>query len=261
MFGTNPVAKRRDDDGHYEVQEVFYTIQGEGPFTGCPAVFVRMSGCNLRCAFCDTDFTSSAWRPTLGRLVERIEWEDRDHAMASLVVITGGEPMLQELGLLVCDLIGRGHQVQIETAGTVWPSSFNMAPALAALHSGRLSIVCSPKTGNVHRRITETCKHWKYIIGHDTLLDHAMLPRESPQDKQQLVLYRPDRPTSDTTIWVQPQEHYDVTVAMPTQTEPGGVRSVRNEGASKAAVQRCTNIAMAMGYRLSLQTHKLLGLP
>ena len=263
MFGTNPVAKRREDDGTYAVQEVFYTIQGEGPYTGMPAVFVRLSGCNLRCSFCDTDFTSSTWQPTLASLVERIEWEDRDHQSASLVVITGGEPMLQEIGPLVTDLVGRGHQVQIETAGTVWPSTFNAAPVLAALHAKRLTIVCSPKTGAVHKRIEETCQHWKYIIGHGTLIDHLSLPLESSQPGSSglLRLFRPEPLPNGSTIWVQPMEHYDVTVAQPTAVSTSGVRSVRNEGASRAALLRCVNIAMAHGYRLSLQTHKILGLP
>jgi len=59
MFGTNPLSKPIESDGLYlEVQDIFSTIQGEGPFAGKPAVFLRLAGCNLRCFFCDTDFES-----------------------------------------------------------------------------------------------------------------------------------------------------------------------------------------------------------
>ena len=66
MFGTNPSRKQVLDDGQeLWVQEVFYTLQGEGPFSGQPALFIRLAGCNLRCFWCDTEFESSTWRPGL----------------------------------------------------------------------------------------------------------------------------------------------------------------------------------------------------
>ncbi|HEY6020017.1 MAG TPA: 7-carboxy-7-deazaguanine synthase QueE, partial [Candidatus Paceibacterota bacterium] len=58
MFGQNPVSPIRHDKESFLVKDIFYTIQGEGPYAGRPAVFVRLGGCNLRCAFCDTDFSN-----------------------------------------------------------------------------------------------------------------------------------------------------------------------------------------------------------
>ena len=101
------------------ISEVFNSIQGEGRFTGEPSSFVRTSGCNLRCWFCDTPYTS--WdavgvERSIESLVDEIEAFQREH-----VVITGGEPMLApELERFTTILKDRGHFITVETAGTVY---------------------------------------------------------------------------------------------------------------------------------------------
>ncbi len=96
------------------VTEVFHSIQGESTWAGCPCVFVRLTGCHLRCRYCDTEhaFTEGAWR-TVDEVVEEV----RGHG-AQLVQITGGEPLLQpavhDLIRRLCDL---GRTVLIETSG------------------------------------------------------------------------------------------------------------------------------------------------
>jgi 7-carboxy-7-deazaguanine synthase len=100
------------------IAEVFASIQGEGQFAGTRSAFVRTSGCNLRCWFCDTPETS--WRPR----GDHREWEGLVEQIADLecehVVVTGGEPMLQPgVVPLTRALRERGHVVTIETAGTV----------------------------------------------------------------------------------------------------------------------------------------------
>ena len=100
------------------IAEVFHSIQGEGRLTGVPSVFVRTSGCNLRCWFCDTPYTS--WNPegeerSVDSLVEETTAFDCGH-----VVITGGEPMLvKEVAELAGRLKDKGKHITIETAGTV----------------------------------------------------------------------------------------------------------------------------------------------
>ncbi|HUJ51736.1 MAG TPA: 7-carboxy-7-deazaguanine synthase QueE, partial [Bryobacteraceae bacterium] len=98
-----------------KIAEIFYSLQGEGALIGVPSVFVRTSGCNLRCTWCDTPYTS--WAPegeerSLDSVVEEVNRYGASH-----VVITGGEPMIApEIGELTHRL---SQHVTIETAGTV----------------------------------------------------------------------------------------------------------------------------------------------
>ncbi|HET6879498.1 MAG TPA: 7-carboxy-7-deazaguanine synthase QueE [Pirellulales bacterium] len=100
------------------ISEIYLSIQGEGLLTGVESVFVRTSGCNLRCWFCDTPFAS--WSPegedlSTGEILDRVEQFDCLH-----VVLTGGEPMLfAELIPLADELRRRKLHVTVETAGTL----------------------------------------------------------------------------------------------------------------------------------------------
>jgi 7-carboxy-7-deazaguanine synthase len=102
-----------------KISEIFYSIQGEGTLAGVPSVFVRVSGCNLRCVWCDTPYTS--WNPE-GRemAMEEIIAEVRGYG-ASHVVVTGGEPMISpEAAALTHGLKDAGLHITVETAGTVY---------------------------------------------------------------------------------------------------------------------------------------------
>ena len=118
------------------VAEIFYSVQGEGSLVGVPSVFVRTSGCNLRCIWCDTPYTS--WNPEGEHLtVESIIARVLEYSTARHVVLTGGEPMIAS-GIvdLSNDLRARGYHITIETAGTV------VAPVACDLMS------ISPKLAN-----------------------------------------------------------------------------------------------------------------
>ena len=99
------------------IAEIFRSIQGEGILTGTPSVFVRASGCNLRCSFCDTRYAS--WEPEGENLpVHEIMAKVVEFA-ESHVVLTGGEPMLfDDLAALTAELRRLGRHITIETAGT-----------------------------------------------------------------------------------------------------------------------------------------------
>ena len=116
------------------IAEIFYSIQGEGKLAGLPSVFVRTSGCNLRCVWCDTPYTS--WKP------EGQEW-DLEEIVAEVkkyscrnVVLTGGEPLLAKgVEELTRRLGASGHHVTVETAATIFKpvtcDLLSMSPKLA----------------------------------------------------------------------------------------------------------------------------------
>jgi len=139
--------------------ELFHSIQGEGGLAGTPSVFVRTSGCNLRCWFCDTPYTS--WEPErtrigLPELIEQVLAIDCAH-----VVVTGGEPMLQpEVVPLTRALREAGRHVTIETAGTVY------RPVAADL------ISLSPKLSNSTPREVHRVGGSRYAARHDRLRDN-----------------------------------------------------------------------------------------
>lgn len=102
-----------------KISEIFYSVQGEGSLVGVPSVFVRTSGCNLRCVWCDTPYTS--WSPEGRQMsIAEIASEVARHP-AKHVVVTGGEPMMfGETVELTKVLRDAGLHITIETAGTVW---------------------------------------------------------------------------------------------------------------------------------------------
>ena len=110
----------KNDNRHYRVNEIFYSLQGEGFHTGKAAVFVRFSGCNLRCPFCDTDF--SAYREMTG---DEIIFQIKDYP-GRFVVLTGGEPTLQVDDSLIALFHEHGYIVAMETNGTrQWPAALD----------------------------------------------------------------------------------------------------------------------------------------
>jgi 7-carboxy-7-deazaguanine synthase len=133
-----------------KIAELFYSIQGEGVLVGVPSVFIRTSGCNLRCTWCDTPYTS--WQPEGTDLeLEQILDEVAAHP-ARHVVVTGGEPMIApDIIPLTARLRQRGLHITIETAGTVFtPVScdlMSISPKLAN------STPDDPRWGRQHERL------------------------------------------------------------------------------------------------------------
>ena len=127
------------------VAEIYQSLQGEGFLTGTPSVFVRASGCNLRCRFCDTPFAS--WNPegddlSIDEIIQETESYDTKH-----VVLTGGEPMLFAELVPLCERLQEaGKHITIETAGTL----------SLPLHCDLMSI--SPKLSN--STPTDISKRW-----------------------------------------------------------------------------------------------------
>jgi 7-carboxy-7-deazaguanine synthase len=136
-----------------KISEIFYSIQGEGIFNGVPSAFVRTTGCNLRCVFCDSPQTS--WVPeginfSIEDIVAKTNPFETNH-----VVITGGEPFLQpELVELCSKYKELGYHVTVETAGTLFQN----------VQCDLLSI--SPKLSNSTPQLRE---NGKYKLRHDEI--------------------------------------------------------------------------------------------
>ena len=117
----------------YRVNEIFFTLQGEGAHSGIPAVFVRFSGCNLRCPWCDTDFTDSTPMTAEQIVSTMLDLYDTPNERRKMCVLTGGEPSLQVDKPLIDALHKAGFYICIETNGT------------HPLPEGIDWITCSPK--------------------------------------------------------------------------------------------------------------------
>ena len=203
-----------------KVAEIYRSTQGEGLLTGTPSVFVRTSGCNLRCWYCDTPFTS--WRPegsdmAVDEVVAQIEeWECRH------VVITGGEPMLlAELIPLSEHLRQLRRHVTIETAGTLYlpvacnlmsisPKLSNSAPSESEYAHWRRRHNRERHRPQVVRRLMEEYEYQlKFVIDTPDDLDEleAYLARFGPLDPER-VLLMPQGTTreelEERTTWLRP---------------------------------------------------------
>lgn len=239
MFGKNPIRSISRDAHSLRLTKTFYTIQGEGPEAGRPAVFIRLAGCNLACTFCDTEFEegmSEAIGPAA--IMARVLAVAPEEKQRRLVVMTGGEPMRQNWGLLGDLLVQNGtRQIQVETAGTLWQYDDAF---LKLVEVGVVTFVCSPKTPKVHPEIIAHCRDWKYVIRQsDHLVDG--LPATGTQEATQTKfhpLYRPPEGRSDQ-IWLSPCDEY-------------------SEATNKLNRDRVRDLCLLHGFRVSLQTHKLL---
>lgn len=186
MFGKNKILKAEIHDGSkLDVQEIFATFQGEGPYVGYPSVFIRLGGCNLACNFCDTEFDSFQ-NITVAEILTRVL--ELAQNQQKLIVITGGEPFRQPIEKLCQELIARNFLVQIETNGTL----YREIPRT-------VKIICSPKITNgkyhaIRSDLLARIDAFKFIISaHDeNYFDIADLTQGH-----------------DIPIYLQPMDEYD----------------------------------------------------
>ena len=190
MFGKNEIVGQKYFNEAAEdqlfVTSIFYTLQGEGPYRGEPAIFVRLAKCNLACSFCDTYFDGGDWL-TFDQVYDRIMaaavsyfggevpgWFEQKVGL----VITGGEPMLQKnLGTFLHKVQNLFAWTQIESNGTVWQD----IPA-------ETTLVCSPKCSEKNGEPV------KYLKPNKDVMDRA--------DCLKFVMNAdPDSPYSDIPDW------------------------------------------------------------
>lgn len=226
FFSANKQPVERSDYGlgGLDVHSIFATIQGEGPFVGEPAVFIRLAGCNLVCPGCDTDYTRGRIRMSESSIVDKVR------SLLSknrLVVITGGEPFRQDICQLVAWLADFDIRVQIETNGTLWRK----------IEWRYTTIVCAPKTPSLDTRLIPHIKAYKYVLEAGQVDPSDGLPLS--------ILGKPcrvARPPRGFEVFVQPFDSGDPE-------------------ANKRHVEAAIWSAQRFGHRLCLQTHKMIGVP
>ncbi|KJV80527.1 radical SAM superfamily protein [Rickettsia hoogstraalii str. RCCE3] len=224
MFGQNPKRSILSGDGtSLEVQSIFKTIQGEGIFVGCPAIFIRLGGCNLACNFCDTEFEDFELVDIAEILnkVESLALNSKNEKSINLVVITGGEPMRQPIELLCQKLLDQNLKVQIETNGTLYRS----------LPKG-VSIICSPKAGKtgyskIREDLLPKISAVKFIVAKN-IAEYSIIPEVG-------------QTSYNIPVFIQPMDQNDQRL---------------NDENNELVVK----LALESGARLSLQTHKFLGI-
>jgi 7-carboxy-7-deazaguanine synthase len=235
------------DQSFIEYIEIFPTIQGEGPHSGLPAIFLRLAGCNIRCRACDTQYTEGRKKVEVGWVAEQLlAFFDR-HPCRPILVITGGEPFRQGPALwkLVSALteVDAFPKVQIETNGTIpWRSSLAEFVTPAQLEAAGVDIVVSPKGRVAHwfKDLGEwdsSIITWKYVLTHEQIDPIDGLPTHVLGSS-----LKPDRPVAlPQDIYIQPAD-------------------LKDDGLNKLNLQACVNSSQQFGYRLSVQVHKLAGI-
>lgn len=199
-----------------QVNEIYGpTVQGEGPSTGQRCAFLRLSGCNLTCKWCDTPYTWD-WTGLNGEAFDKGKetrlmsvddvWERLQALRIDLVVISGGEPMMQQEALqpLVESLTAQGKRVEIETNGTIvpkiLPTRFNVSPKLA--HSGV-----------VRKKAIKPAALSAYVG-----LGVFKFVCQTLADLDEVELITADANIPDRDIWVMPEGRDPVTLQSHTDT-------------------------------------------
>ena len=232
MRGKNLI--RNQDLGNSEklwLEKIFYTIQGEGPYNGHPSIFIRLSGCNLKCDFCDTSFEDFNHHFSINEIINHLG--NLGNTKTKLIVITGGEPFRQNISNLVDKLLALEYTVQIETNGTLFiPLSFRK----------KLVIVCSPKTANLNKELLPYINYYKYVLDANFIDPIDGLPNYNSQNMQiQANIARPNHDFDKGKIYVLPMD-------------------VLDENKNKLNLQACVKTCLDFGYKLSLQMHKYAGI-
>lgn len=194
---------------------------------------------------CDTDFDAEKSKQmSVQDIVSKVHdlFPYSGGTYNRLVVITGGEPLRQNIIPLIVSILNSGDRVQIETAGTLWVDGLEEFVTEVPF-STPVTIVVSPKTHTVHKNIIKYADSWKYVVSatDDSLLG-IPITNTQPTSARASVLGIPDNNKFPNLVWVSPMDQGD---------------PVKNKSNTDEAVRRC----LKFGYRLSLQQHKIINVP
>jgi organic radical activating enzyme len=229
------IAVEKKGKGSLSLKEIFPTIQGEGPLVGKLSVFIRLGGCNILCEFCDTDYTTDLRKISVEAVVEEaVHLRGR----STLAVVTGGEPFRQyNLPGLVEQLLEHFKDVQIETNGTCFQSHF--VEVMKEYGKDRISVVCSPKVLKLHPQLVPWITAYKVLI----VMEYKPMV--------QLL-----RGTVSFEKWFKSKRGIDESV--PIFVQPVDSSDLEQNARNVEAAIQCVK---EYDLRLSLQMHKILGLP
>lgn len=219
------------------VNHIFNTLQGEATFTGTPSIFIRLQGCNVGCAFCDTKYT---WLLNKTKQTEDItdiyETKTEDNTYITIsedklvtfiaklpiehVVITGGEPFEQNIESFIQNLAKHKKTVQIETSGTDDFSNYYFPT--------NSWITLSPKLGNSIKGSKE------FIHENIDKINEIKYPIGKKQDVENLFRFINRYSIINKDIWLQPLSQ------------------------NKTATQLCIDTAKQYNFKVSIQTHKFI---
>jgi 7-carboxy-7-deazaguanine synthase len=229
-----PWGNDRDVDGTLIVHSMFATIQGEGPFAGQAALFIRLAGCNLQCPGCDTEYTNKQFQHSPTNILQQIKAWYEPH---NLIVITGGEPFRQNITPLVRELLesSEDQRVQIETNGVLYPGD-----EFPWGHP-RLTVVCSPKTTKIHPKTAPLVTAYKYVLSWDSVAPDG-LPEIALGHPVMGTVARPPLGWRGP-IYLQPMD-------------------VKEDWINRRNMQACVDSVLRhKKYILGSQIHKVIGLP
>ena len=145
-----------------KINEIFYSIQGEGKNAGFPTIFIRTTGCNLRCTYCDTKYAFyEGEEMSLHDIMEKIKkWN------CKRICLTGGEPLLQEeTPELVDMLLSEGYTISIETNGSIDISDMAGKNVILSMDIKCPSSGMQDKMRNDNIALLRTCDELKFVIG------------------------------------------------------------------------------------------------
>lgn len=239
MLNHQPIEKvQRTFNGTLQVHSIFKTIQGEGPFCGMPAVFIRLAGCNLQCPWCDTEYTEGRREMAIEQIVEAAF--DASGFNSRFIVITGGEPFRQPIGPLLESLVDSGFFVQIETNGTLPPPKLPKLYGYDVAERYGVYVVCSPKTGVVNPTVAAVACCYKYVLTAGDVAEDDGLPLHALGHTANPRLARPPADFPGP-VYVQPAD-------------------LKDEALNRANMEATVAAAMKHGYTVQLQIHKYLNM-
>lgn len=237
MINLQAIEPRAKSDGSIlSVHSIFRTLQGEGPFRGHRALFIRLAGCNLACPQCDTDYTNGRSELSVKNILNSVIHTTNT---SWLIVITGGEPFRQNIQPLVLSLLGHGYTVQIETNGILPLPSQAFASICSTNPNDKnvCFIVVSPKTNKVHPSIAANACAYKYTVkAYD--LEADGIPTSALDNPTCGIIARPP---AGIPVYLQPCDEKD-------------------EECNRLNAIEAVQSAMDHGHIFQMQFHKQVGL-